>query len=140
MLHSYLLHPLTGVGLAPMLGFFSIQAQTAPPAFAATSQFHGANWAGPDDNCIPGPNIPVGLSESDSYSATHAKATTILKGFQSFGANTVRFGINPGQGQRYRCQPGSGHCLDAYNNGTAAGTKVDIWPRHGQSNQQWTLG
>jgi hypothetical protein len=89
-----------------VLGLLSVQARAAPwafaapsasaepSAFAAPSQFHGVNWADPDDNFITGPNIPVGLSESDSYSTTYAKATTILKGFQSLGANTVRFGIN----------------------------------------------
>src|SRR5450755_2507429 len=83
-----------GLALAVALGFLGAQAGTAPPAFAATGQFHGVNWADPNDNFITGPNIPVGLSQSDSYSTTYSKATTILKGFQSLGANTVRFGIN----------------------------------------------
>lgn len=83
-----------GLALALLLGCFGVQLGTARPAFAATSQFHGVNWADPNDNFITGPNIPVGLSQSDSYSTTYAKATTILKGFQSLGANTVRFGIN----------------------------------------------
>jgi Ricin-type beta-trefoil lectin domain/Cellulase (glycosyl hydrolase family 5) len=83
-----------GLVLALLLGYFGVQVGTARPAFAATSQFHGVNWADPNDNFITGPNIPVGLSQSDSYATTYAKATTILKGFQSLGANTVRFGIN----------------------------------------------
>ena len=83
-----------GLALALLLGCFGVQLGTARPALAATSQFHGVNWADPNDNFITGPNIPVGLSQSDSYSTTYAKATTILKGFQSLGANTVRFGIN----------------------------------------------
>ena len=83
-----------GLALALLLGWFGVQVGTARPAFAATSQFHGVNWADPNDNFITGPNIPVGLSQSDSYSTTYTKATTILKGFQSLGANTVRFGIN----------------------------------------------
>jgi hypothetical protein len=83
-----------GLALALLLGYFAVQVGTARPAFAATSQFHGVNWADPNDNFITGPNIPVGLSQSDSYSTTYSKATTILKGFQSLGANTVRFGIN----------------------------------------------
>ena len=83
-----------GLALALLLGCFGVQVGTARPAFAATSQFHGVNWADPNDNFITGPNIPVGLSQSDSYSTTYTKATTILKGFQSLGANTVRFGIN----------------------------------------------
>ncbi len=86
-----------GAGLATLallLGCLSAAAAAAPPAGAATSQFHGVNWADPNDNFITGPNIPVGLSQSDSYSTTYTKATAILKGFQSLGANTVRFGIN----------------------------------------------
>ena len=83
-----------GLALALLLACFGVQVGTARPAFAATSQFHGVNWADPNDNFITGPNIPVGLSQSDSYSTTYSKATTILKGFQSLGANTVRFGIN----------------------------------------------
>jgi len=83
-----------GLALALLLGYLGVQAGTAPPAFAATSQFHGVNWADPNDNFITGPNIPVGLSQSDSYATTYTKATAILKGFQSLGANTVRFGIN----------------------------------------------
>jgi ricin-type beta-trefoil lectin protein/cellulase (glycosyl hydrolase family 5) len=91
------LRHLAGAGLtmALLLGYFSVQAGTAAPAFAATSQFRGVNWADPDDNFITGPNVPVGLSQTDSYSTTYTKATAILKGFQSLGANTVRFGINP---------------------------------------------
>ncbi|HEV2636510.1 MAG TPA: ricin-type beta-trefoil lectin domain protein [Actinocrinis sp.] len=92
--------PLSGVcvALALLLGLvlaLPVQAQAAAqPAFAAANQFHGVNWADPDDNFITGPNIPVGLSQSDSYQTTYSKATTILKGFQASGVNTVRFGIN----------------------------------------------
>ncbi|MFF4364007.1 RICIN domain-containing protein [Streptomyces sp. NPDC001604] len=68
------------------------QAQAAPAA--ATSQFHGVNWADPNDNFITGPNIPVGLSTSDDYATTYTKSTAILKGFQNLGANTVRMGFN----------------------------------------------
>ena len=85
----------TGLALVLVLACLVVQAESAPPAFAATSQFHGVNWADPDDNFITGPNVPVGLSQTDSYSTTYTKATAILKGFQSLGANTVRFGINP---------------------------------------------
>jgi Ricin-type beta-trefoil lectin domain/Cellulase (glycosyl hydrolase family 5) len=96
ILHRHWLRPVAGAGLALalLLGYLGVQAGTAPPAFAATGQFHGVNWADPNDNFITGPNIPVGLSTSDSYATTYAKATAILKGFQGLGANTVRFGIN----------------------------------------------
>jgi hypothetical protein len=33
----------------------------------------------------------------------------------------------------------SGLCLDAYNNGTANGTKVELWTCNGGANQKWTL-
>ncbi|WP_435138063.1 ricin-type beta-trefoil lectin domain protein [Actinacidiphila sp. bgisy144] len=63
-------------------------------AAASTSQFHGVNWADPDDNFITGPNVPVGLSTSDSYATAYTKSTAILTGFQNLGANTVRMGFN----------------------------------------------
>jgi hypothetical protein len=85
-----------GVGLAAalLLGSLVAQAFTATPARAATGQFHGVNWADPNDNFITGPNIPVGLSTSDSYATTYTKSTAVLKGFQNLGANTVRMGFN----------------------------------------------
>lgn len=82
-----------GLVLALLVSFLSIQANTTK-AYAATSQFHGVNWADPNDNFITGPNVPVGLSTSDSYATTYTKSTEILKGFQSLGANTVRMGFN----------------------------------------------
>ncbi len=30
-------------------------------------------------------------------------------------------------------------CLDAYDNQTAPGTKVEIWQCNGQTNQQWRI-
>jgi len=70
----------------------------APPAAAATpdvSQFKGVNWARPGDNYVNGPVVPEGLSTSDSYATTKAKANAVLGGFQSqLGANTVRLPIN----------------------------------------------
>jgi endoglucanase len=66
-------------------------------AHAAThnSQFRGVNWADTQDNFVNGPVVPSGLSTSDSYATTYAKATAVLKGFQAnLGSNTVRFGIN----------------------------------------------
>ncbi len=66
----------------------------AVPAASASSQFHGVNWADPNDNFITGPNVPVGLSTSDNYATTYTKSTAILKGFRSLGANTVRMGFN----------------------------------------------
>jgi hypothetical protein len=83
------------LALALLLGLgLGVQALTTTSARAATSQFHGVNWADPNDNFITGPNVPVGLSTSDSYATTYAKSTAILKGFQNLGANTVRMGFN----------------------------------------------
>jgi hypothetical protein len=68
----------------------------AAPALAATSQFKGVNWADPDDNYADEPAVPSGLSTSDSYATTYAKATSVIGAFQTnVGANTVRLPINP---------------------------------------------
>jgi hypothetical protein len=83
-----------GLILALVLGYFGMQAGITQPAKAATNQFHGVNWADPNDNFGTGNLVPVGLSTSDSYSTTYAKATAILKGFQRLGANTVRMPFN----------------------------------------------
>ncbi len=82
--------------LLTVLTFTIVQAtnSSVPTAHAATNQFHGVNWADPNDNFGTGNLVPVGLSTSDSYSTTYAKATVILKGFQSLGANTVRMPFN----------------------------------------------
>jgi hypothetical protein len=80
------------VGL--LAGVPSAQAAPAAAAASSTGQFHGVNWADPNDNFITGPNVPVGLSTSDSYSTVYTKSTAILKGFQGLGANTVRMGFN----------------------------------------------
>ena len=68
----------------------------APPATAATNQFHGVNWADPRDNFADDAVVPSGLSTSDSYATVTAKANAILSGFQAnLGANTVRLPVNP---------------------------------------------
>ncbi|ACU75744.1 Ricin B lectin [Catenulispora acidiphila DSM 44928] len=82
------------LAFALLIGSVGLTSMAASPAYATTSQFHGVNWADPDDNFITGPNIPVGLSASDNYATVYAKSTAILKGFQAIGANTVRMGIN----------------------------------------------
>ena len=83
--------------IAALLALFgATPAGNVPAAYAAsnTNQFHGVNWANPNDNFVTGNLVPVGLSTSDSYSTTYTKATAILKGFQSLGANTVRMPFN----------------------------------------------
>lgn len=65
-------------------------------AQAATNSFHGVNWADPRDNFTTDAVVPSGLSTSDSYATTKAKATQILTGFKNnLGANTVRLPVNP---------------------------------------------
>jgi hypothetical protein len=82
-----------GVLLA-VIGLIAIQGVNTPTAHAATNQFRGVNWANPNDNFVTGDLVPVGLSTSDNYATTYAKATAILKGFQSLGVNTVRLPFN----------------------------------------------
>lgn len=61
-----------------------------------SQQFHGVNWADPRDNFADDAVVPSGLSTSDSYELTYAKATAILREFRRrTGANTVRLPINP---------------------------------------------
>jgi hypothetical protein len=84
---------LAAIGLTTALGLLGFQVITAP-AHAATNQFRGVNWADPRDNFVTDPIVPVGLSQSDSYATVYTKSTAVIKGFQSFGSNTVRFGIN----------------------------------------------
>ncbi|MFC4588388.1 RICIN domain-containing protein [Sphaerisporangium corydalis] len=65
------------------------------PALAATSDFRGVNWADERDNFVDGTLVLGGLSTSDGYATTQAKADRILSGFQgNLGANTVRFPVN----------------------------------------------
>ena len=80
--------------LLTVIALFVIQVGNTPTAYAATSQFRGVNWANPNDNFITSNLVPVGLSTSDSYATTYTKATVILKGFKSLGANTVRLPFN----------------------------------------------
>ncbi len=80
--------------LLTVIALTVIQGVNTPTTHAATNQFMGVNWANPNDNFITGNLVPVGLSSSDNYTTTYTKATAILKGFQSLGANTVRLPFN----------------------------------------------
>src|SRR6202045_3941368 len=65
-------------------------------AHAATNQFRGVNWADPRDNYANDPVVPSGLSTSDDYYTTRAKANAIIRGFATnLGANPGRLPINP---------------------------------------------
>jgi hypothetical protein len=95
-LHAHRPRLLTTIGViaALLMALLGLQVGAGPGAHAATNQFHGVNWADPNDNFVTGDITPVGLSTSDNYATTYAKATSILKGFQALGANTVRMGFN----------------------------------------------
>jgi len=72
-----------------------LSVPAATPAVAATSGFRGVNWADQRDNFVDDTLVLGGLSTSDSYATTQAKANGILAGFQSnLGANTVRMPVN----------------------------------------------
>jgi endoglucanase len=79
--------------LALLLGLLIV---VPSPGYAATTGFHGVNWADPRDNFTDDAVVPTGLSTSDSYATTSVKAGAILDGFRAnLGANTVRLPINP---------------------------------------------
>jgi hypothetical protein len=81
---------LVAAGLAA-----SVLVAPAAPAAAATSDFRGVNWADVRDNFVDDTLVLGGLSTSDSYATTQAKANGILTGFQNnLGANTVRLPVN----------------------------------------------
>jgi hypothetical protein len=86
--------PLNAMVVATLLTT-GVAVFSATPAHAATSDFHGVNWADQRDNFVDGTLVLGGLSTSDSYATTQAKANGILSGFQSnLGANTVRLPVN----------------------------------------------
>ncbi len=92
--HRRLLVPASLI-IALVLCLLGLQLATGSVrAHADTSTFHGVNWADPNDNFVTGDIVPVGLSDTDSYETTYAKATSILRGFQALGANTVRMAFN----------------------------------------------
>ena len=71
-------------------------ALVPPAANAGTAQFRGVNWADPRDNYASDEVVPSGLSKSDSYGVTYAKASAVVGQFRAkVGANTVRLPINP---------------------------------------------
>jgi Cellulase (glycosyl hydrolase family 5) len=110
--------------LLTVIAFVVTQGINTPTTYAATNQFHGVNWANPNDNFITGNLVPVGLSASDSYSTTYTKATAILKGFQKLGANTVRLPFNAAT------TSGSwwGRYTAAWDAASALGMKVVVAP------------
>ena len=67
----------------------------ATPAWAATNQFRGVNWADSRDNFQSGVVYVSGLSSSDTYSSALATGTSVMAQFVStLGANAVRMPVN----------------------------------------------
>jgi hypothetical protein len=86
---------LIRTGAALLIAVAAAAFAPATPAYAATSDFRGVNWADERDNFVDGVLVLGGLSTSDSYATTQAKADRILSGFQAnLGANTVRLPVN----------------------------------------------
>ncbi len=87
---------LRTIALAAVLAAAAALVVPGGTARAATTGFHGVNWADQRDNFVDGTVVPSGLSTSDSYATTLAKAGQILDGFRAnLGANTVRLPVNP---------------------------------------------
>ncbi|MHC3467972.1 glycoside hydrolase family 5 protein [Streptomyces sp. 7R007] len=82
---------VAAVGGATLVG----NPASAAPA-TDTTQFRGVNWADPRDNFADDELRLSGLSTSDTYAQTYAKASRIISAFRAnLGANTVRLPINP---------------------------------------------
>ncbi|MDI2128976.1 glycoside hydrolase family 5 protein [Yinghuangia seranimata] len=61
-----------------------------------TTMFKGVNWADPRDNYADDRLVLSGLTASDGYQQTYAKASRVISAFRAnLGANTVRLPINP---------------------------------------------
>ena len=85
---------IAAVSGATLAGSPASASATAPTG--GTSQFRGVNWADPRDNFADDYLQLSGLSTSDSYARTYAKASRIITAFRAnLGANTVRLPINP---------------------------------------------
>ncbi|HEY5004584.1 MAG TPA: cellulase, partial [Ktedonobacteraceae bacterium] len=48
------------IALLTILGLVAMQIVHPSAAHAATNQFHGVNWADPNDNFVTGNLVPVG--------------------------------------------------------------------------------
>jgi len=64
-------------------------------AVTSTANFKGVNWADPRDNFADDWLVLSGLSSSNSNATVQSITNTIVNGFQSAGANTVRMPVNP---------------------------------------------
>jgi endoglucanase len=67
----------------------------APATATASADFKGVNWADERDNFADDNLVLSGTTAADSYATIQTKANTILAGFKTAGANTVRLPVNP---------------------------------------------
>jgi endoglucanase len=90
------LRRLGSAGTAAVVAAAVLAGPVSPtPAQAATNDFRGVNWADQRDNFVNDTLVLGGLSTSDSYSTTVAKANAVLTGFQNnLNANTLRIPVN----------------------------------------------
>jgi alpha-galactosidase len=88
-------------------------------------------------------DVAVALFNETGSAATISTTGTISASVPAHGTVMYRAagGTSSGGGSSGEVHAvGAGKCLDAFNNQTTPGTKVEIWSCNGQSNQQWTLG
>lgn len=86
MTSSYFRSPILALALGALY---------TSPAFAATNQFRGVNWADPRDNFQAGVIYVSGLSMSDTYASASATADGVVGQFVTkLGTNSVRLPIN----------------------------------------------
>ena len=67
----------------------------APATSTSSADFKGVNWADERDNFADDNLVLSGTTAADSYATIQTKASTILAGFKTAGANTVRLPVNP---------------------------------------------
>ena len=84
-----------GAVTAVVAAAVAIAVTGSTPAYAATNQFRGMNWAVLGDNFSTGTLVLHGLSQSDSNATVRAKANALYDDMAStMGVNTVRLPVN----------------------------------------------
>jgi hypothetical protein len=73
---------------AAALAATALTSLPAGVAHAATTGFHGVNWADPRDNFADDAVVPSGLSTSDTYATTKAKAVPRWRSTRATAAAT----------------------------------------------------
>ncbi|WP_233225738.1 RICIN domain-containing protein [Amycolatopsis sp. CA-126428] len=78
---------------------------------------------------------------ADTVDGVHPNSTTGIQKMESrwYPALTAALGGGSAPAGATLVGVQSGRCLDVVGAGTANGTKVQLWDRNGQANQQWTL-